>query len=45
MVQSDMKKFLVILVAIGGAFALSRQFKGKQAEDRLWAEATDTPTG
>ncbi|MGL4174682.1 MAG: DLW-39 family protein [Dermatophilaceae bacterium] len=43
MVQSDMKKFLVLVVALGGAFALSRQLKGKHAEDRLWAEATDTP--
>ncbi|MGL4744442.1 MAG: DLW-39 family protein [Dermatophilaceae bacterium] len=38
-----MKKILLLVVVLGGMFAFSRQFKGKQAEDRLWAEATDTP--
>ncbi|WP_216842672.1 DLW-39 family protein [Arthrobacter sp. NEB 688] len=40
-----MKKFLVLLASAAGAFALNKQIKGKQAENRLWAEATDTPQG
>ncbi|GIL37699.1 DLW-39 family protein [Phycicoccus sp. MAQZ13P-2] len=38
-----MKKLLVLLASAAGAFALSKQIKDKQAENRLWAEATDTP--
>ena len=37
-----MKKLLVLLASAAGAFALSKQIKDKQAENRLWAEATDT---
>ncbi len=39
-----MKKFLVLVATAVGAVALSRQIKSKQAENRLWAEATDNPT-
>ncbi len=38
-----MKKLLVLLASAAGAFAISKQIKDKQAESRLWAEATDTP--
>jgi len=37
------KKFLVLVVAAVGALAVTKQVKDKQAENRLWAEATDTP--
>ena len=39
-----MKKLLVLLAAAAGALAVTKQLKDKQAENRLWAEATDTPT-
>ncbi len=38
-----MKKFLLVVATAVGAVALQRQIKSKQAETRLWAEATDTP--
>lgn len=38
-----MKKFLVVVAAAIGALAVTKQIKDKQAENRLWAEATDTP--
>jgi hypothetical protein len=38
-----MKKLLVLAAAIAGALAVTKQLKDKQAENRLWAEATDTP--
>ncbi len=38
-----MKKFLLLVATAVGAVAVQRQFKSKQAENRLWAEATDTP--
>jgi hypothetical protein len=38
-----MKKFLVLVAAAAGALVVSKQIKDKQAENRLWAEATDTP--
>ncbi len=38
-----MKKFLVLVAAAVGALAVSKQIRDKQAENRLWAEATDTP--
>ncbi len=39
-----MKKLLVLLAAAAGALAVTKQLKEKQAENRLWAEATDNPT-
>jgi hypothetical protein len=36
------KKFLVVVAAAIGALAVTKQIKDKQAENRLWAEATDT---
>ena len=39
-----MKKFLLVVATAVGAVVLQRQIKGKQAENRLWAEATDSPT-
>ena len=38
-----MKKFLVVIATAFGAAVLQRQFKSKQAENRLWSEATDSP--
>ena len=38
-----MKKLLVLVAAAAGALAVTKQFKDKQAENRLWAEATDSP--
>ncbi|WP_235950379.1 DLW-39 family protein [Phycicoccus flavus] len=38
-----MKKLLVLLASAAGAFAITKQIKDKQAENKLWAEATDTP--
>ena len=38
-----MKKLLVLLASAAGAFAISKQIKDKQAENKLWAEATDSP--
>ncbi len=40
-----MKKLIVLLASAAGAFAISKQIKDKQAENRLWAEATDSPKG
>jgi hypothetical protein len=37
------KKLLVLLASAAGAFAITKQIKDKQAENRLWAEATDSP--
>ena len=38
-----MKKLLLLVASAAGAFAVTKQIKDKQAENRLWAEATDTP--
>ena len=38
-----MKKFLLLVATAVGAMAIQKQYKAKQAENRLWAEATDTP--
>ncbi|WP_299444932.1 DLW-39 family protein [uncultured Phycicoccus sp.] len=38
-----MKKLLVLLASAVGALAITKQIKDKQAENRLWAEATDSP--
>lgn len=38
-----MKKLLVLVATAVGALAVTKQVKAKQAENRLWAEATDTP--
>ena len=38
-----MKKLLVLLASAAGAFAISKQIRDKQAETKLWAEATDNP--
>ena len=39
-----MKKLLLLLASAVGALAVTKQIKGKQAENRLWAEATDSPS-
>ena len=39
-----MKKLLVLLASAAGAFAITKQIKDKQAENRLRPEATDNPT-
>ena len=39
-----MKKLLLLAAAAIGALAVTKQIKSKQAENRLWAEATDSPT-
>ena len=39
-----LKKILVLLASAVGALAVSKQIKSKQAENRLWAEATDSPS-
>ena len=38
-----MKKLLVLIASAAGAFAVTKQIRDKQAENKLWAEATDTP--
>ena len=38
-----MKKVLLLLATAVGAVAIQRQIQAKKAENRLWAEATDTP--
>ena len=38
-----MKKLLVLIASAAGAFAVTKQIRDKQAENRLWAEATDNP--
>jgi len=38
------KKVLLLLATAVGAVAIQRQIQAKKAENRLWAEATDTPT-
>ena len=38
-----MKKLLVLVATAVGAMAIQKQWKAKQAENKLWAEATDTP--
>ncbi|MBR7742563.1 DLW-39 family protein [Phycicoccus sp. BSK3Z-2] len=38
-----MKKLLLLVASAAGAFAVTKQIKDKQSENRLWAEATDTP--
>ena len=38
-----MKKVLLLVATAVGAVAVQKQLKSKQAENRLWAEATDTP--
>ena len=40
-----LKKILVLVATAVGALAVSKQIKAKQAENRLWAEATDSPQG
>ena len=36
-----MKKFLLLIAAVVGALAIQKKFKDQQAEQDLWAEATD----
>ncbi len=38
-----MKKLLLLVATAVGALAIQKQLKAKQAENKLWAEATDTP--
>jgi hypothetical protein len=38
---SVMKKILLLIAAVLGAFAIQKKFKAQQAEQDLWAEATD----
>ena len=38
-----MKKALLLVATAVGAVAIQKQIRSKQAENRLWAEATDTP--
>jgi hypothetical protein len=38
---SDMKKILLVIATIIGALAIQKKFKDQQAEQDLWAEATD----
>ena len=38
---SVMKKILLLIAAVVGALAIQRKFKDQQAEQDLWAEATD----
>ena len=40
-----MKKLLLLVASAAGAFAVTKQIKDKQAENKLWAEATDSPRG
>jgi hypothetical protein len=37
------KKLLLLVAAVAGALAVTKQIRDKQAENRLWAEATDNP--
>jgi len=36
-----MKKFLLLIAAAVGALAIQKKLKDQQAEQDLWAEATD----
>jgi hypothetical protein len=36
-----MKKILLLIATVVGALAIQRKFKNQQAEQDLWAEATD----
>lgn len=38
-----MKKLLAVIASAAGLFAVTKQIRDKQAESRLWAEATDNP--
>jgi hypothetical protein len=38
---SVMKKILLLIAAVVGALAIQKKFKDQQAEQDLWAEATD----
>ena len=38
-----MKKILILVATAVGAVAIQKQIKAKQAENKLWAEATDSP--
>ena len=38
---SVMKKILLVIAAVAGALAIQKKFKDQQAEQDLWAEATD----
>ena len=38
-----MKKILLLVATAVGALAIQKQIQAKKAENRLWAEATDTP--
>ena len=38
-----MKKLLLLVATAVGAVAINRQIQAKKAENRLWAEATDSP--
>ncbi|WP_377639309.1 DLW-39 family protein [Oryzobacter terrae] len=38
-----MKKLLLVLATAVGALAVQKKISSKQAENRLWAEATDSP--
>ena len=40
-----MKKILLLVATAVGALAMQKQIKSKKAENRLWAEATDSPEG
>jgi hypothetical protein len=36
-----MKKILLLIAAVAGVLAIQKKFKDQQAEQDLWAEATD----
>ena len=38
---SVMKKILLLIATVLGALAIQKKFKDQQAEQDLWAEATD----
>ena len=38
-----MKKILLLVATAVGAVAIQKQIAAKRAENRLWAEATDSP--
>ncbi|HEY5248026.1 MAG TPA: DLW-39 family protein [Dermatophilaceae bacterium] len=38
---SVMKKILLLVAAVAGVLAIQKKFKAQQAEQDLWAEATD----
>ena len=40
---SVMKKILVLIATAVGALAIQKKLKDQQAEQDLWAEATDKP--